>query len=78
MLVLSRKTNERITCRLPAEAVRALAEAGEELRLTVTVCGAAAQRVRLGFEAPRALEILRDDCGPKKEAPRDGEAKGQP
>jgi carbon storage regulator len=55
MLVLTRKLDERILCRLPD---------GTEIALTV--CEIASNSVRIGIDAPRNIPILRDDAVKQK------------
>lgn len=50
MLILSRKREERVVIET---------EAGE--RVEVTVCQIGEEKVRLGFEAPRGVRILRSE-----------------
>ncbi len=54
MLVLSRKTHQRIRL-------------GDEI--VVTVVGVAGDRVRLGIEAPPNVRILREELQPPQEEP---------
>lgn len=50
MLVLGRKVNESVVCTLPD---------GKEVK--VTICSLSTHRVKLGFEAPDEIEILREE-----------------
>ena len=58
MLVLSRRTNERIQIIGPGGLT------------TLVIVGIRGDKVRLGFEAPRDTQIVRDDA--KRREPRSG------
>ena len=58
MLVLSRRTNERIQIIGPGGLT------------TLVIVGIQRDKVRLGFEAPREIEIVRDNA--KRREPRSG------
>ena len=53
MLVLARKNLEKITIRVPEGA------SGE---IIVTIVDIKANSIRIGFDAPREIEIYRDDA----------------
>lgn len=55
MLVLARREGQKIHVR----------HKGETLTLTVVEDGTL---IRLGFDAPRSFEIVRDDANPREEA----------
>ena len=53
MLVLSRKSGQRIICTLP-----------DGRTMAITVCAVRGKYVRLGFEAPQDVNIVREElCG---------------
>lgn len=56
MLVLSRHGNERVIINIPREAMN-----GEDdlLQLQVVIVAVRGDKVRLGFDAPKAVEINR-------------------
>ena len=49
MLIISRKVGESVTI-------------GDDIRITILRGGGRSENVRLGIEAPRDVEILRDDA----------------
>ena len=53
MLVLARKNLEKITIRVPE---------GTSGEIIVTIVDIKANSIRLGFDAPRDIEIYRDDA----------------
>lgn len=52
MLVLARKNLEKITIRVPE---------GTSGEIVVTIVDIKANSIRIGFDAPREIEIYRDD-----------------
>ena len=50
MLVLTRRVREAVICTLP-----------DGTELVLQVLGVAGNQVRLGFEAPKAVRIMRDN-----------------
>ena len=59
MLVLSRKENESIRVVVPPS--------DQPTTVVVTVAKLAGQKVRLGFSAPRAVEIVRSEVATRQE-----------
>lgn len=59
MLVLSRKENETIILVLPTTLEELLALAGASIEVTVTE--RRRESVKLGFEAPRSIGIVRKE-----------------
>lgn len=53
MLVLARKNLEKITIRVPE---------GTSGEIIVTIVDIKANSIRIGFDAPREIEIYRDDA----------------
>ena len=53
MLVLARKNLEKITIRIPE---------GTSGEIIVTIVDIKANSIRIGFDAPREIEIYRDDA----------------
>ena len=53
MLVLARKNLEKITIRVPE---------GTSGEIIVTIVDIKANSIRIGFDAPRKIEIYRDDA----------------
>ena len=53
MLVLARKNMEKITIRVPE---------GTSGEITVTIVDIRPNAVRVGFDAPRDMQIVRDDA----------------
>lgn len=55
MLVLSRKRHEKITLTVPASA--------QPMTIELIIVQIGPTTVRLGWEAPREVDIVRDDAG---------------
>ena len=61
MLVLSRRVHERITLKVTKTSLAKLAAAGQGLEIEVTTVRIQPDKVRLGFTAIDAVEILRTE-----------------
>ena len=59
MLVLSRKKNESVYLTITTDALYTLALLGKPLKLRVEVVEIDHSKVRLGFAAPKAVQIMR-------------------
>lgn len=57
MLILTRKTNERITVTVPGR----LLASGEDMAIEVLVASAKFGTARLGIDAPREVSIARNE-----------------
>lgn len=68
MLVLSRKRNQATTLTVSHEELADLVRRGRDLTIEVDVVQVMPGKVRLGFTAPRCVEIVRDDAVVKEPA----------
>ena len=59
MLVLSRKKNESVYLTITTDQLYTLALLGKPLKLRVEVVEIDHSKVRLGFDAPKAVQIMR-------------------
>lgn len=62
MLVLSREVGEDTVLKISPEAVRRLAEENQGVEITIALVRTSGQRVRLGFAAPRDVDITRPEA----------------
>lgn len=71
MLILSRRRNERVIINIPREAMN-----GEDdlLQLQVVLVAVRGDKVRLGFDAPKAVEINRFEVQRKIDREAEGGA----
>ena len=67
MLVLSRKKNQSIYLTIPTDALYTLALLGKPLKLRVEVVEIDRSKVRLGFDAPKAVQIRRAELRSEEE-----------
>lgn len=61
MLVLTRRNSQQIICRVTRDNIAKLARQSQELVLTLTVVRVGSDAVRLGFEAPSEMNIVREE-----------------